>query len=59
MNNFPSYGKRSKFSLLTLDEKPMGNLFVAEYDRKVITILIGGICIDKVKVSLYEEMDHL
>ena len=54
INNYPSYGKRSKFSLLTMDEKPIGNLFVVEYDRKVITILISGICIDK--ASIWQEI---
>jgi hypothetical protein len=40
---FPKYGERSSVSLLTLEGRPVGNLFTAEYGSKSVMLVFSGI----------------
>ena len=40
--DFPKYGDRSSFNLLTMEDRPVGNLFDVEYGRKSATLIISG-----------------
>jgi len=41
--DFPTYGDRSSMELLTLEGRPVGNLFTAEYGRKSVRLILTGI----------------
>jgi len=43
LQGFPTYGDRSSIHLLTLDDRPVGNLFIAEYGRKSVTLILTGV----------------
>lgn len=45
LDGFPTYGDRSSIKLLTMDERPVGNIFSVQYGRKTARLIITGMYI--------------
>ena len=54
LEGFPKFGDYSSIYLLTLDDKPVGNLFTAEYGRKSVTLVVSGLYVRE--PAVWQEM---